>query len=505
MNAAANAFAPLLGTLHGDAPRVLWRDGALSDNALAENVRLLADAIAASGARRIASRLDNGPDWLALDLAIRTLDAVHVPLPTFFSPAQVAHALAGSGADILIVPADAPLPDAFAGCAAHALGDNLQWLRLDPAPTTLPSGTACITYTSGTTGTPKGVCLDAAALLSVAQSLADAAAPLSPKRHLCLMPLSTLLENVAGVYAALLSGAQIAVPPLAEVGHTGASGLDVPTLLACLHRYRPESAILLPQLLLALVMAAEQGATLPDSLTFLAVGGGRVGPALLARAEAVGLPVYEGYGLSECASVVCLNRPGASRMGSVGRPLPHAKVSVIDGELFVEGVRHLGYLGEADPSSGPIATGDLGHIDADGYVHITGRRKHVFITSFGRNVSPEWVESELLQHPAFAQAIVHGEARPFNVAIVWPRRADLDDDALRAALRDVNRGLPDYAQVRDLVRADAPFSFADGLATSNGRPRRDAILARYRDAVDARYPDPDASISEVPTLHGATA
>ena len=69
----------------------------------------------------------------------------------------------------------------------------------------------------------------------------------------------------------------------------------------------------------------------------------------------------------------------------------------------------------------------------------------------------------------------------------------------------MNRGLPDYAQVRDLVRADAPFSFADGLATSNGRPRRDAIMARYRDAVDARYPDPDASISAVPTLHGATA
>ncbi len=505
-----NAFTPLLDTLHGAAPRVLWRDGALSDDALAENVRLLADAIAASGARRIASRLDNGPDWLALDLAIRTLDAVHVPLPTFFSPAQVAHALAGSGAELLILPADAPLPDALAACAAHALGDNLQWLRLDPAPTALPSGTACITYTSGTTGTPKGVCLDAAALLSVAQSLADAAAPLSPKRHLCLMPLSTLLENVAGVYAALLSGAQIAVPPLAEVGYTGASGLDVPTLLACLHRYRPESAILLPQLLLALVMAAEQGATLPDSLKFLAVGGGRVGPALLARAAAVGLPVYEGYGLSECASVVCLNRPGASRMGSVGKPLPHAKVSVIDGELFVEGVRHLGYLGEAGASSGPIATGDLGHIDADGFVHITGRRKHVFITSFGRNVSPEWVESELLQHPAFAQAIVHGEARPFNVAIVWPRRADLRDDALRAALRDVNRGLPDYAQVRDIVRADAPFSFADGLATSNGRPRRDAILARYRDAVDARYADADDTTAsrknpEDAMLHGVTA
>lgn len=484
---AVNAFAPLLDRLHGSAPRVLWNGGTLDDAALGERVRALVDALVASGARRFASRLDNGPDWLALDLAIRSLDAVHVPLPTFFSPAQIAHALASSGADAVIVPAGTALPDNFAACPTFALDDQLTLLRLDPAAVVLPAGTACITFTSGTTGAPKGVCLDAASLLTVAQSLADAAAPLAPKRHLCLMPLSTLLENVAGLYAALISGAEIAVPPLAEVGYTGASGLDVPTLIACLHRYRPDSAILLPQLLLALVMAAEQGATLPDSLKFLAVGGGRVGPALLARAEALGLPVYEGYGLSECASVVCLNRPGAARAGSVGKPLPHAKVSAIDGELFVEGVRCLGYLGGDPLPPGAIATGDLGHIDADGFVHITGRRKNVFITSFGRNVSPEWVESELLQHPAFAQAIVHGEAQPFNVAIVWPRRADLDAAALLDALNDVNRGLPDYAQVRDIVRADAPFSFADGLLTSNGRPRRDAILTRYRAAVDARY------------------
>lgn len=513
---AVNAFAPLLDRLHGSAPRVLWNAGTLDDAALGERVRTLADALAATGMRRIASRLDNGPDWLALDLAIRALDAVHVPLPTFFSPAQIAHALASSGADALILPAIVPaivptgaaLPDAFAACPSLALDDHLTLLRLDPAAVAFPAGTACITFTSGTTGAPKGVCLDAASLLTVAQSLADAAAPLAPKRHLCLMPLSTLLENVAGLYAALISGAEIAVPPLAEVGYTGASGLDVPTLIACLHRYRPDSAILLPQLLLALVMAAEQGATLPDSLKFLAVGGGRVGPALLARAEALGLPVYEGYGLSECASVVCLNRPGAVRAGSVGRPLPHAKVSVIDGELFVEGVRCLGYLGEDVQPSSAIATGDLGHIDADGFVHITGRRKNVFITSFGRNVSPEWVESELLQHPAFAQAIVHGEAQPFNVAIVWPRRADLDAAALLEALNDVNRGLPDYAQVHDIVRADAPFSFADGLLTSNGRPRRDAILARYRAAVDARYTaalESTAKIVDEPTASGVSA
>jgi long-chain acyl-CoA synthetase len=484
---AASTFDALIGRIAGDAVRVRWTGGSWRGDEFAARIRMFADALEGNGVQRIASRLDNGPDWLALDLAIRSLGRVHVPLPTFFTPEQVSHALSSSGAAALVLPAAASLSAEFAAMPSRALGDGLQLLSLPAHQVALPEGTAVITFTSGTTGTPKGVCLDAAALLAVASSLAEAARPLSPKRHLCLMPLSTLLENVGGLYAALLSDAEIVVPSLGEIGYSGSAGLDVPTLLACLHRHRPDSAILLPQLLLALVMAAERGAALPDSLTFLAVGGGRVGATLIARAQAVGLPVFEGYGLSECASVVCLNRPDAMRAGSVGRPLPHARVTERDGELFVAGVRMLGYLGEAPSPGEPIATGDLGHIDADGYVHITGRRKHLFITAFGRNVSPEWVESELLQHPAFAQAVVHGEARPFNIAIVRPRDPELGNDAVRAALDEVNRALPDYARVLDIVRADAPFTFADGLLTSNGRPRRDAILARHADAVDACY------------------
>ena len=482
-----NDFATMAASLRGSEPRVLSGDATLSASALSAFEKSLAEALDAHGLRRIASRLDNGPAWLALDLAIRRLGGVHIPLPTFFSAGQVTHALRSSGAEAVVTAAGESTPIGAAASDRVRLADGLVAWRLHSDRPTLPHGTACITYTSGTTGQAKGVCLDAASLLTVAGSLVEASRPLSPRRHLCLMPLSTLLENVSGLYAALLSDAQIAVPPLAEIGYTGSAGLDVPRLLACLHRYQPESAILLPQLLLALVSAAEQGHKLPASLRFLAVGGGRVGPRLLARAAALGLPVYEGYGLTECASVVCLNRPGALRPGSVGRALPHATVTVVDGELHVGGVRCLGYLGEEGPPPGPIATGDLGHIDDDGFVHVTGRSKNVFITAFGRNVSPEWVESELLQHPAFAQAVVWGEARPHNVAVVTPRRAGASVADLRAALDEVNAGLPDYARVSDLVLADAPFSAADGLLTSNGRPRREAILNRYADAIARRY------------------
>jgi long-subunit acyl-CoA synthetase (AMP-forming) len=486
-----NDFATMADSLRGNEPRFVSGNTALSARVLSAQEKRLAQALDDHGLRRIASRLDNGPSWLALDLAIRRLAGVHVPLPTFFTAGQVTHALGSSGAEAVVTAETDGTPIGAASRDRLALGDGLVAWRLHASQPLLPQGTACITYTSGTTGQAKGVCLDAASLMTVANSLVEAARPLSPRRHLCLMPLSTLLENVSGLYAALLSGAQIAVPPLAEIGYTGAAGLDVARLLACLHRYRPESAILLPQLLLALVSAAEQGQALPSSLRFLAVGGGRVGPRLLARAAALGLPVYEGYGLTECASVVCLNRPGELRPGSVGRPLPHAEVTVVDGELRVDGVRCLGYLGEQGPPPGPIATGDLGHIDDDGFVHVTGRSKNVFITAFGRNVSPEWVESELVQHPAFAQAVVWGEARASNLAVVWPRRAGLGEADLRTALGEVNAGLPDYAQVSELVIADAPFSAADGLLTGNGRPRRDAILHRYADAIARRaHPSP---------------
>ncbi|MDG2518395.1 AMP-binding protein [Lysobacter soli] len=470
-----------------DGISILAGSGPVSGRTLRMQALRYAEALASIGAKVVASRLDNGPEWLALDLALRELDAAHVPLPTFFTPAQVQHAIASSGAQVLVTAAGHPMPAGVDAFGTRALDTSLAMSRLDVQPQALPAGTACITYTSGTTGQPKGVCLSEESMLEVASSLVDATRSLSTRRHLCLMPLSTLLENVSGLYAALLANSDIAVPSLAEIGYTGAAGLDMSRLLACMAKYEPESAIVLPQLLLGLVTAAEQGHRMPSSLRFLAVGGGRVGARLVQRAKAVGLPVYEGYGLTECASVVSLNRPGADRPGSVGRPLLHAKVEIRDGEVFVEGARCLGYLGEAGPPPGPIATGDLGHLDEDGFLHITGRRKNIFITAFGRNVSPEWVESELLQHPLLAQAVVWGEAKPTNVAVLWPRRADASDAEIAGAIAEVNAELPDYARIGGFLRAERPFSVEDGLLTSNGRPRRDAILQRYSNRIAEHY------------------
>jgi len=450
--------------------------------------------LAAYGARRVALALDNGIDWVVWDLALMASGLIAVPVPGFFSPAQQRHVLDDAGVDLLVGGGEA---------LAHAAGfESLAtglWRREVAQPPQVPAGTAKITYTSGTTGQPKGVCLDAATLLTVAHSLWVASRDVAVERHLCVLPLATLLENVAGVYAPLMGGACVDLPPLAEVGLSGASGLDLRAFLACLGTHQPHSLILLPQLLLALVGAKAQSLPVPASLRFVAVGGGRVSPALLTQAQALGIPVFEGYGLSECASVVCLNTPSARRIGTVGQPLTHVQVRLADdGEVLVRGPRMLGYLGEPASADAWWPTGDLGHFDEAGFLVLHGRKKHMFITAYGRNVNPEWVEAELTQQPAIAQAWLHGEALPRNVALLVPRGPAVTDAALAAAVAGVNATLPDYARVHHWRRAPEPFTPANGLATPNGRLRRPALLARYGAMAEALAQTPDLQESPAP-------
>jgi len=139
----------------------------------------------------------------------------------------------------------------------------------------LPPGTGKITYTSGSTGQPRGVCLGAAQIEAVARSLEQATAGLGIERHLCLLPLATLLENISGIHAPLLAGATCLLPPASVTGMSYA-GPDVARLLGCIASFAPQSIVLVPELLRVLVTAIERGWQAPDSLRFIAVGGAPV-------------------------------------------------------------------------------------------------------------------------------------------------------------------------------------------------------------------------------------
>jgi len=465
---------------------------ALEISELRQEAVALRDVLVGLGTRVVATLLDNSPAWAVADEAAALSDVVHVPLPLFFSKAQIAHALHAAGVDTLLVPSSAanswPL---LAGPHCKIAGESFALLHIDALPVATPAGTLKITFTSGSTGAPKGVCLSAAALHAVRDGLVEALRPLHIERHLCALPLAVLLENVAGLMAPLAAGASCIVPPLAQLGLGGSSAFDPERFHAAVLEHEPNSVILLPQMLRAWVgFLARTGRRAPGSLRLVAVGGAAVGARLLASARGLGIPAYEGYGLSEGASVQTLNLPGADRAGSAGRPLPHARVRIAaDGEIEVGGSLFSGYLGPSvAPASEWWPTGDLGSIDADGFLHITGRKKNVLITGFGRNVAPEWVETALRSENAVAEAVVFGDAEPALSAVLWPSSRDGDDSQLQDAVDAANATLPDYARVRRWTRARAAFDVDSGFATSNGRPQRAAIWKAHRDSL-TQLPD----------------
>lgn len=479
-------------------PALAWPEGQIGYRALLQQVEAAVVLLQQTGVEVLALDVENGPAWVVLDIAAMQLGICLIPLPPFFSPGQLDHVLRHSGTQAVLTDDPQRLRKRLgkllvdAESSLQVVASQLAWIETAAAvrgqeKKLLPEGVNKITFTSGTTGEPKGVMLSWAQIRPVVESLAGATLMAEDDRHLALMPLAVLLENIAGVYAPLWAGASVMLLPMAKVGLSGSSGLNGETMALALGESRATTAIFTPQTLQGVIEALESRPAIPLSLRFAAVGGAPVSPRLLRRAAELGLPVFEGYGLSECASVVCLNTPAHHRPGSVGRPLPHLQLTLSDeGEVSVSGQPFVGYLGEAPSASDRWPTGDLGELDDDGFLYLRGRRRNVFITAFGRNVAPEWVERELTLEPAILQAAVFGEARPCNVAVLVPGSAATSSD-IEAALARANRTLPDYARVSRWLPADAPFSPANGLLTGTGRIRRTALLERYGQAIELLY------------------
>jgi long-chain acyl-CoA synthetase len=303
---------------------------------LYHRVVALAEVMAERDIRRLGISVGNGLDWILADLAGMMSGIGIVPVPHYFTPGQVDFLLDSAHVDSLLSgTGSSPTTGLFGSSIKQISGE-----AADKEPVK-------ITFTSGSTGAPKGVVLRHDKLLAIARSIDQMMEQLDIGKHLCVLPLATLLENIAGVYAPLTKGIEICVPTGEEVGLSGSSGLNPTQFAACINQFRPESMILVPQLLLATVTLAELGMTNPGHLKMVAVGGGKVAENLIDKASALKIPVYQGYGLSEAGSVVTLNLPGKQRKGSVGKALSHADIRVSEkGELEVAGALMEGYLGE---------------------------------------------------------------------------------------------------------------------------------------------------------------
>ncbi|MEJ6472871.1 AMP-binding protein [Pseudoalteromonas piscicida] len=430
----------------------------------------------------VAVSLDNSIAWLVVDFALLQANKVSIPVPHFFTTAQIEHTLEQSKANWLVSDTKLKNRAEFAVLDVHGQAIYLYQIERENTAQYFPK-TQKITYTSGSTGAPKGVCLSYENQLVVASSLCEVIGLQRPK-HLCLLPLSVLLENIAGVYAPLLSGGMVEVVGLESLGFSGSQLLYPHKLLQKISAAQPNSLILVPELLRCLISAAQQGWQPPSSLRFIAVGGAKVDPELLQQAKQLGLPVFQGYGLSESGSVVALNI--GEQDGSVGKLLPHLQARIVAGELQIKGNNFLGYLGgDAMERNSWLKTGDRVSQQGQHFI-VEGRLKNVLINSFGRNISPEWPESVLLAYVPLLQCVVVGDGKPFLTALIYTPpelKAAVIDNAIELA----NQQLPDYAQIKAYVRVIEAFSVNNGMLTANGRPKREAILTNFAQQISMLY------------------
>lgn len=461
------------------------------------------DILVTHGIKRLGIYLDNGMEWIFFDLAAQRAHITCIPLPKFFSAEQLQHCCQLAGIDAIITDeatyikkmlprfmlSRQDIKDAILLVNRDVLHEQPLFASRD---TPYQQQISKVTFTSGSTGQPKGVLLTQSAIDNVVDSLVSVLRNTGMQRHLCLIPLAILLENIAGVYLPLAQNATIIAPSTKSLGIFGSSGFDSAMLAQAINHYQPNSVILLPQLLLAMTLLAEQKKIGTEFFRFIAVGGGAVSPALIQRARLAGLPVYEGYGLSECASVVALNNPEHDRIGSVGKILPHRQVRIVDKEIIVCGSGSSAYLDNTTTSSAvttgdnlQIHTGDEGYLDEDGFLYINGRKKNIIVSSFGRNINPEWPESRLLESEIIQHAVVVGDAQPFLSAIIVSKPEHLD--RIQPHIDAVNATLPDYARIVEWLWF-SPLVFNNkGLVTGNGRIKRRELEICFHTELEQLY------------------
>lgn len=437
---------------------------------LLSKLRQQADIIGLSGSQQ--------DGWAHIDLGAQQVGLAIVPLPRFFGFDQIRWIIQQQSLSILMLDTAAySLIKEFVELRAIDGAGSYQayevvGIRQGEAERLTPD--AKISFTSGSTGQPKPITLNAYEQWETAQALSQTLPRSVFQRHLIALPLEILLQNVAGLYATLCSRQIPIFLDPEEFSSIGFVDFDPEGLVHVLRRHRATSVILMPSMLRQLVEHLETtGQMLPD-LEYVAVGGSSVSASILQRCEELRLPAYQGYGLTEMASVVSINRPKDNRQQSVGRLLPHLQARVAsDGELMLS--RRLGSPLDSEGKAGvERATGDMGEVDEDGFLWIRGRKKNLIISGLGRNISPEWIEEKLMECPGVDSAVAFESAdQRIQALVVSPSNKLIQRDASWITWF-ANQHLPSYAQLSQVV-VKSPIDLPNHLFTANGRPRRHEI------------------------------
>ena len=538
--------------LYRHCPDAEWLD--VTAGALATEVARWQAAFRREGLApgdRIVVCARNGPAWVAVDLAALGLALVVVPLYVDDNAENVAWCAANAEARLAVVES-VRLARGLrkAGADVRALA-RMVVLRCDEALSPddgavtvdeflppaggetevkpVPEATlATICYTSGTSGRPKGVMLSHGNILANVKGCRETDMARTSDRFLSMLPLSHMFERTGGYYLPLSLGATVVyargIPQIAEdlASQSPTVVFAVPRIFErfaaridkALAESTPKRALFdvcvargyrvvrgeasLADRLVAAVLrplvAAPILAKMGGKLRLAVVGGAALDPALARMFIGLGLPLLQGYGLTEASPVISVNRDTDNDPESVGAPLPGIEVKLLDdGELAVRGPSvMLGYWHNdeatraAIDAEGWLHTGDLAEIRA-GKIYIRGRAKDIIVMSNGEKLPPQDVELALLHDPVFEQVMLVGEGRPFPILLAVTR--ETDEKALLKRANDQLTGFPRWMRVRRVVAMREPWDVDSGLLTPTLKLKRPLVVKRFADKIDAAYAD----------------
>ena len=534
------------------------RDGAWQSMDWGRFGRLAAAAarsLRAAGVRsgdRVLIASENRPEFPIAETALLAIGAVPVPAYVTNTVGDHAHILRDCGARAAIASTPALAARVLqAGplellvtldCGGPAGANVMPWSRLVAesgrdaddiagAAARIPaSALACVIYTSGTGGAPKGVMLPHRAILANCRGAFELLRPLRLRRevYLSFLPLSHSYEHTAGQFFLLSIGTEVAYARGVE--HLAADMLAVrPTIMTMVPRVldvirarivahahrqpawrralfdqtialgtrRSEGERLGPlervqdaalERLVRRTVRARFGGRFRAAMS----GGARLEPEVGRFFRALGIALMQGYGQTEAGPVISANAPDATRIDTVGRPLAGVELRLAgDGEILVRGDLVMdGYWGRPDDTAavireGWLHTGDVGVIEPDGNLRITDRKRDLIVLSGGENVAPARLEGLLVAEPPIAQAVVFGDGRP-NVAALIVAEEGADDIAVAAAVAQVNKRLAVPERIRRHATVPA-FTIENGLLTATQKVRRHLVLRAHAVEVERLF------------------
>jgi long-chain acyl-CoA synthetase len=541
---------------YGDRAMIHYRDGdawkAESWNAMRRDVLSVASGLIEAGIQPgdcVVIMSENRLEWIYCDFGIQAAGAITVPIYPH-TPPEVAKTITDDSRAVLAIASDSEMAGKLA-LGRVVLMDNevRDWVGRGPTQVAeissrlariQPDDLCTIVYTSGTTGVPKGVELAHRNLVDTSRAVLKVHPITDADTSLSWLPYAHVYGRINEIFDGMVYGGQTwlsrgadhLAEELQEVKPT--TMCSVPrvyekmyaAVMARVHTSSPIQRAIFEWALRVgtrfsrtvkpgVVLRAQRrlaGRVVLDSLRNRLTGGKLrffvSGGAGLAREIeeffwAIGVPILNGWGLTETSSGVCSNTLYEHRFLTVGKPFPGVELKIADdGEILVRGPGNMrGYHNKPGATAevvkdGWFYTGDIGEIDSDGFLKITDRKKSLFKTAGGKYIAPQQLEHDLLSDPLVMRSVIVGEGKPYVTALIVPdwdgaRKQGMDENAVQARIQAtvdrVNAHLGQWETIKYFTLLPRDFTEADGELSLKLDIKRKVINERYHDQIEAMY------------------